>query len=227
MPGDYLKAKRLAVSERRAKVAALYHQRFTQVEIAAMLGVSQQMIGKDIKMLDRAWKSSGLRDFNADRERALAELAELQREYYRAWRRSQEQREIKTAEQSDQSIPAGKKAAAVRSKTMRRARHENRDGDPRFLEGVRWCFHERCKILGLFAPDVTVHEGQIQINWPNASPMADIITQAVPVIDGTDNSMLLPDSTTLSISMPDNAQDTYTITPNTIDDAGSSDRRVG
>ena len=36
--------------------------------------------------------------------------------------------------------------------TNSKTRNEEHCGDPRYLQGVQWCIHKRCEILGLNAP---------------------------------------------------------------------------
>ena len=127
-------------AERRQRVAELYIQGWTQTKIAAELNVTQGTISKDLKALQREWRESRIRDFDAARELELQRLDRLEREAWAAWLRSQEPLES-TKVLNDAS--GGKKAQKLT---------QHRDGDPRFLEQIHKCITSRRALLGLDAP---------------------------------------------------------------------------
>jgi hypothetical protein len=122
------------------KIAALYLGERTQAEIAAQLGVSRQQIGYDLKTLQERWLASSLSSFDANKARELAKIHRLERMYLDAWDRSCEEKQTtSTARTLGESSKRGKASL----------RKESRDGNPAFLEGVRWCIAERIKLRGL------------------------------------------------------------------------------
>jgi DNA-binding transcriptional regulator LsrR (DeoR family) len=126
------------------KIAALYLGERTQAEIAGQLGVSRQQIGYDLKTLQERWLASSLSSFDANKARELAKIAHLERMYLEAWARSCEEKQTTSTERT--LVGEAGKAAL---------RKESRDGNPAFLEGVRWCIAERIKLRGL-APTTNV-----------------------------------------------------------------------
>jgi hypothetical protein len=127
----------------RAQIADLYLQGKLQVEIGALLGLSRQQIGYDLKAIRQEWLQSSLMDFNARKAEELAKLDRLEREYYAAWEASKQERQTSITEQV---------TGAGGDKLKAGIRKEEQTGDPRYLAGVQWCIEQRCKILGLNAP---------------------------------------------------------------------------
>ena len=79
-----------------------------------------------------------LQHVNAFKARELAKVDNLEREYWDAWARSQEEAETRTVTKDS------KGGSTV-------DRYEGQVGDSRFLSGVQWCINKRCEILGLNA----------------------------------------------------------------------------
>jgi hypothetical protein len=127
----------------RAEVARLYLAGHTQAEIGRQLSLSRQQIGYDLEAVRQDWLRSSLMDFNARKAEELAKIDHLEREYRDAWERSKTGQETTTTEQT--TTPEG-------DRTKASIRKEEQHGDPRYLEGVRWCISKRCEILGLDAP---------------------------------------------------------------------------
>jgi hypothetical protein len=90
---SHSRAETMRVEERRAKVAALALQGLRPSEIARRLfrddsQRSRVKVSQDLKAVREQWKASGVRDYEADRGRLLAEIALAKREAWRSWRRS-------------------------------------------------------------------------------------------------------------------------------------------
>lgn len=139
------KAAEIARDKRR--IAELYLHGWLQVDIAEEVGVNQSTISRDLKSLHKEWLQSALVDIDEAKAKELAEVDNLEREYWRAWERSQLDKEIEIQE----TVTGGKEGSREREQT----RLEGQAGDPRFLNGVEWCVERRCKLLGLDAPTRT------------------------------------------------------------------------
>jgi hypothetical protein len=140
----------------RAEIADLYLQGKTQHQIGVQLGLSRQQIGYDLETVRQEWLQSSLMDFSAKKAEELARIDHLEREYRAAWEKSKNGHETTTTEQT--TSPQGERNKAA-------IRREDQPGDPRYLEGVRWCIQKRCDILGLDDPK-KVHltsEGTCQV----------------------------------------------------------------
>ncbi len=118
----------------RAEIARLYLSGTLQVNIAAEIGVSQQQISYDLKIIRQQWLDSALRDFDEARSRELAKIDNLEITYWQAWQRVEGQTRV------------GPQL-----------------GDLRFLQGVQWCIDRRCKLLGLDAPDRMEFGGSVEM----------------------------------------------------------------
>jgi hypothetical protein len=121
-----------------ARIAAMYLDQKTQTEIGQELSLSQAVVNRDLQEVNRRWRESALIDLNEAKARELARIDLLEREYWQAWERSQEDM-IKT--HSARGDREGDRVSMTR---------EHRDGNPAFLAGVQWCIEQRCKILGLY-----------------------------------------------------------------------------
>jgi hypothetical protein len=130
----------LIIEQRRARVAASYLRGEYQHDIAEREGVVQATISNDLKAIRAMWRESAVRDLDAHKERELARLDHLERTYWQAWERSLQER------QSSHTKKANRKDGETTETGLRK---EQRDGDPRFLDGVLSCITARCKLLGL------------------------------------------------------------------------------
>jgi len=146
----------------RRRIADLYLQGKTQVDIGEKLGVSQATISRDLKALQREWLQSTLIEFDKAKAEELAKVDRLEREYWIAWERSCEDAE--TVKQ--RGVESGDKKSKEAVKITK-----GQAGDPRFLIGVQWCIERRCKILGLDAPEKRQVTGAIVMEYTgNADP---------------------------------------------------------
>ena len=136
--------------ERLVTVASMYLKGHLQREIGEVFGLTQQAIARDIKELQKRWRESALVDFNEALQRELARIDELEREYWQAWRDSK--KSLKLVRQIDEVTEKGS-----RTGTHKEARDSH--GDSAYLAGVERCIAQRCKILGLNAPD------KITVSW--------------------------------------------------------------
>jgi len=155
-------SRKLAILERRKKVADLLLQSWTQEAIAQELNISQAQIAADLKKIRKAWQESSIRDFDAARDLELERLAHIGREAWAAWQRSQ---------QPSQSATVDGEAGS--QKARRTVKHQY--GDPRFLDIALRCSDARRKLLGIDAPTriapttpdgqpLTLEERKIHIN---------------------------------------------------------------
>jgi len=144
--------RRLAIAERRQEAAWYYLKGCTQAEIAAFLGCCRSTITKDLAALQRDWRESALRDFDAARSVELAKIDHLERRYWQAWERS-----------CLDEVTTTRETAAGSAKWRRQQRGQS--GNPAFLAGVQWCITKRCELLGLDPPKRT------EISGPSGGPI--------------------------------------------------------
>lgn len=163
-------SKVFKATERQLEIAEMYLRGRRQSEIAEKLGTTQATVSRNLATVREAWLKSALVNFNEAVAKELAKTDNLERVYWESWERSLEPFKSKTvkAKGNPRTEEELKASAEQTLKT------EDRNGDPRYLQGVQWCIEKRCKLLGLDAPD------RIQIDWRETLPdgvSADEVTE--------------------------------------------------
>lgn len=134
------------VERDRRLISTLYLQGKIQAEIAFELKISQATVSRELKFLQAEWQKERVYNINEAKFKELEKLDILEREYWKAWERSQHD-----AVSTSAGISGGKKTQLTKT--------EAQVGDPRFLDGVQNCIKQRCAILGVEAPKKI--EGQL------------------------------------------------------------------
>jgi len=140
------KTKRTSVERERdlEAITGLYLRGVSQSEIAAQLGVTQQQVSYDLKVVQRRWAEKTVINLDAAKQKELARIDLLEREYWQAWERSKGERSKarqETAGMDKQGRPIVRRSVAEKEKLI---------GNPAYLTGVQWCISERCKLLGIY-----------------------------------------------------------------------------
>lgn len=133
-------------AERRPKVAERYLNGKRQSEIAEELGVNQATISRDLAALRKEWIKSALIDFNEAKARELTRIDNLESTYWEAWERSLEAFKSKVIKAKGNP----RTEEELKTNAEQTLKTEDRNGDPRYLQGVQWCIEQRCKILGVY-----------------------------------------------------------------------------
>lgn len=123
------------------RISELYLRGWRQVDIAAEIGISQGMVSQDLKLIQKRWRKQTAINLDEAKNKELARIDTLEREYWDAWERSKGERV-----RARQNLVANK---TVRSATVEK---EQLIGNPAFLAGVEKCIEMRCKLLGIYAP---------------------------------------------------------------------------
>ncbi len=131
---------------RRLHVSDLYLGKKTQFEIGQLLDVDQATISRDLKALRKQWMQSSTVNIEAAKAQELAATDRLEREYWRAWHESKQNKEITTTKAVESE--SDKKGDKTTRKEANK-REEGQVGDARFLAGVQWCIDRRIKLLNL------------------------------------------------------------------------------
>jgi len=149
-----LEAERYLAGDTHAKIAAYIGERRSYK-------LTPQTVRLDIQELHQRWVLAQLIDFNAAMAKELVRIDRLEGAYWEGWERSiREFVETKTTNVEDQFAEGrgGKEGEAyVRKKVEQTVRELV--GESKFLDGVGKCIEQRCKILGLYAPE------KVEINW--------------------------------------------------------------
>lgn len=148
----------LTYTERREKAARLYLSGHTQAETADILGVDQSTVSRDLQAIREVWLEAAVQTFDQIKAQELARIDRLEREYWKAWERSQQ--DVKVLRQKGRIIDENEKmktAEAIQVVT-------SQIGDKSFLEGVQWCIEQRLKIFGIYAAV------KVDATWREAAP---------------------------------------------------------
>ena len=133
----------------KATLAERYLKREKIEDIARDLGVSRAWGYKLLEQIRRDWQTSTIRDFDSLKIEELKRIDAVEAEYWSGWKNSLQDRKINETRNSK-----GKLTTLDRSESMA--------GNPAFLDGVMKCIVKRCEILGINAPDFSIH---LQIDW--------------------------------------------------------------
>jgi len=136
------KRSRSQIQRDRRRISDMYLRGVLQVDIAEELGLSQPTISNDLASLHKEWLKTAVANFDSIKANELAKIDRLEREYWTAWERSQED-----AETSKQVgvVVNGKLKDGRAEKTKK-----GQSGNPSFLTGVQWCIEQRLKIFGIY-----------------------------------------------------------------------------
>ena len=122
----------------RTLVASLSLQGWCQKEIAKEIGVCQQQVAYDLKVIQLQWRSLSDAELTELRAKELAKIDLLEKTYWQAWHDSK-----KPTKSTKQSKKIGSDVGSVEKKT------ECKNGNPAYLQGVERCVGARVRILGL------------------------------------------------------------------------------
>lgn len=154
---------------RRATVASLYLKGWFQSRIAAEVHVTQAQISLDLAAIRSEWRESMLDDFNEAKSRELAKIDHLESTYWKAWEDSMKpikKQRKKFTGKVDRFKPQDKQQV---NEFDTIDSTEERQGNPRFLDGVMRCIEKRVDILGLDAPQkIQIDEKKLP-SWIHAA----------------------------------------------------------
>lgn len=150
----------LALESRRCTIAELYLKGIKrQRELAEQVKVDQKTISRDLAVIRQRWRESAVQDWNEAVGEELDRLSQIEREAWEAWQKSRQAKETTTDEtitDQDGEVTTGADGTPI-AYTTETTKHtlkvEDLYGDPRFLLIIQNCVKERCKILGLYAPE--------------------------------------------------------------------------
>ena len=153
------------IEKHRRRISELYLKGMLQEDIAAEIGISQPTVSRDLKAIQKVWQKETLYDFNEAKARELERIDILEREYWQAWQRSCEDAE--TVKQKGKPIGQGQVDTDSIERTVK-----GQAGDPRFLGGIQWCIIQRCKILGIEAPNRNLDINMTQLTTEQLERLA-------------------------------------------------------
>jgi hypothetical protein len=106
--------------------------------------ITYQTVSNEIKKLLKEWKESREDIIDHQKYIELEKIDRLERTYWDGYEKSC-QPVKKSSTKKKGSVQGVNDIEMIGSE-------ETRVGDPRFLDGVKWCIEQRCKIFGINAP---------------------------------------------------------------------------
>lgn len=144
---DGYKRTALERDSHRTQIAHLLVEGVSQQAIAEKLSLSEATVSRDIAFVRAEWLQSRQININEAVGQELMRLAKIEREAWEAWEHS------KKAIEMNETSGSGRHDVKVKKRT------QGRIADPRYLAIIQDCINQRCKLLGLNAPERHQHEG--------------------------------------------------------------------
>lgn len=144
-----------AIDARRAQVAAWYWEGIPQNQMAERLGVSDTVICTDIKFLRGEWLKDRKANINQWIINELEKIDWMESEARTAWENSKTTwKPSKNDPEKRNPDPEHGEVTKMVYQTADGAKYGGEvvrlsHGNPKYLEQIRWCIEQRCKLLGL------------------------------------------------------------------------------
>src|SRR5262249_7814662 len=165
-------ADKLAILQRRQRVAEAYLRGLVQWQIAAAKQVDRGTVSRDLKAVRRMWMAAAVMDFNARKAQELAKIDHLEAVAWEAWERSCQNAETLHAEtvqgrtrraketitKPDGTVETREVEAPLPDLSRASKTVKGQAGGPRLLVRIGWCVEKRRKRLGLRAGQKHEHE---------------------------------------------------------------------
>ena len=156
-------AKKAQIEARQFQVSELFlkgHRHAT--DIARCLGGkwTSMTIGRDLAVCRRRWRESVAPNMAEILNEELRKIDRLEEEAWAAWERScADRRKTRAAKKTEggKRVNGNVEVVGGKETTTKEVATEETVGDPRFMEQIRWCISERCKLLGVTAPQQIEH----------------------------------------------------------------------
>lgn len=141
--------KQKEMIDRQAKIAKMYLEGKTQIEIAIILKCAVGTVNRDLKILEKRWLESALSDTD---KRKAEEIAKINRLEAQAWDSFFESRKVIEKGEGRRKKPPQKSGGKPSESTSHFSKQTISAGDPRFLSIISECIERRCRIIGIDAP---------------------------------------------------------------------------
>lgn len=194
---------KLVREERMNRTLELYLRGQSYSQIAKALPAAKSTVAKDIAAIREEWRRSRSDELGHALLMELARIDAMERECWAQWEASKTEEVITRAETG---VEVGKDATGrqvrtpISEKVIRSTRLRN--ADPRYMDTIRWCVEQRCKLLGLLAPNGVPLIGKVALTAPDgvSAPkvsldLSDLSDEELDVLDRMrDRMMGLPAS---------------------------------
>lgn len=156
------RAKNVRTEKELEAIADLYATGWRQSDIAEHLGLSLDRVAKSIAKVRQRWLESQTMDFAVRQAVELEKLDRVEAELWEAWEKSKKGLKKKMSSDIVRSSQRGDQ-----TEKMSAIEEVDQPGEVKYLELIAKIVAQRCKILGLDAPTVIQHTGEIALNSYN------------------------------------------------------------
>lgn len=145
--------QRLAKEQRMNLTLEYYLRGWSFRQMAKELGCGLTTIQRDIAAIREEWRASRVDAYGQEQLHELARIDAIEREAWAQWEASKKE-EVTSRAETEVKIEQGPNGQVVRKPGAERVVRTTRirNADPRYMETIRWCVEQRCKLLGLLAP---------------------------------------------------------------------------
>lgn len=145
----------------RAKMVKLIRKGYSQKRIAEELGICQQQVSYDWKIVQNELKDNVSKDHRAIVAAKLSELEEIKQEAWKAYEKSKDPAKKRVVEEKEVPTEQGILTLLKKTRTM-----EGRDGDATHLGVVLSAIRQEREILGLDpAKKVDMTSVSAEVDW--------------------------------------------------------------
>jgi hypothetical protein len=156
------RTKAVRVEKELEVVADLYATGWRQSDIAEHLGMTVDRVSKSITKVRQKWLENQTMDFAIRQAVELEKLDRLEGELWEAWEKSKKGLKKKISSDLLRTTPRGDQTEKLSA-----VEELDQPGEVKYLELIAKIVAQRCKILGLDAPTVIQHTGEIALNSYN------------------------------------------------------------
>jgi predicted transcriptional regulator len=140
-----------------ARIAKLDRRGYSQSEIARVVGVSQQQISEDLKVIRKRYREEAMAEYKERVEEKRAQLREVRAEAWRAWERSK--KDARKVVEEERTLSDGTEGSEKKTTTT-----EGQLPDATYLRVVIETLRDECSLDGLNAPQ-KVNANVNVIDW--------------------------------------------------------------
>lgn len=177
----------LETSKHLHNVSELYLKGLKQWEIARETGISAASVSRCLQLVQAEWRTARIDNINEIKMREVQRIDVLEREYWDAWKKSQQDKIITKS----RSGTIGLNGINENSETI-----EGQVGDPRFLQGIQWCVDKRCEILGINntakneSSSIVVKSIVIQLPSNIQHAISGAVPESLPILESKEDQSI-------------------------------------
>jgi hypothetical protein len=157
-----IKSEKVRNEHRLNTISDLYASGWRLIDIAEHLNLSTNTISADLNIIRARWLEKQTMNFSERQALELEKLDKMERELWEAWEKSKKGLKRKTGTEIARENARGQSTERIRT-----IEELDQPGDVKYLELIHKVIAQRSKMLGLDAPTVIQHTGELALNSYN------------------------------------------------------------